>query len=141
MKRDRKLVVGLAVASLVGLTALAGCSSTKPTASTSESTAPSPVETTQASSTGFGDLQAVVTKTKTAVEAGDFAQAKTEFDKFESAWQPVEDGVKAKSPDSYDKIETNMDQVTAGLKAAQPDKTKVLASLQALDETITNAAK
>jgi hypothetical protein len=89
----------------------------------------------------FGGLLTVVTNTKTAVEAGDFAKAKTEFGQFEDSWKMVEDGVKAKSADTYDTIESSVDEVNNNLKESQPDQTKLLASLQTLTDSITSVAE
>ncbi len=86
---------------------------------------------------GTNELRSVVTNTKTAVESGDFAQAKEEFGKFEGSWSKVEDGIKTASPDAYTAIETNVDNVKSALDAAQPDKAKVMDALAALDSSIT----
>lgn len=86
-------------------------------------------------------LTTVVTDTRTAVEAGDFAKAKEEFAKFEGSWSKVEDGIKASSSDGYTAVETNVDGVNAALNEAQPDKTKVMDALTALSTSITSVAK
>lgn len=128
----------------IGLLALTGCNSTtQPTSQTSP-----PVETkaptaaTTASDTtqdGFTALVGVVSNTKTAVEAGNFDQAEKAFDKFEDAWNKVEDGVKAKSANSYDAIEDAESQVESAIKAK--DKAKALAGLETLNKNITAVSK
>ena len=79
--------------------------------------------------------------TTTAVTAGDFAKAKTEFAKFEGEWQKVEDTIKVKSPASYEAIENSMDKVDMALKNSQPAKDQLLASLQSLTQTIGTLGK
>ena len=92
-------------------------------------------------STDFANLQSVVTKTKAAIEAGDFAKAQTEFEPYETYWRPVEDGVKAKSSTVYDAIETSAEQVLGEIKSAQPSKTKALTAVQSLSDNVASAAK
>lgn len=133
MNRLQLLLVGFAILGL------AGCG--EPQASTPEA------PTTQASSTavspsaGFTALQGVTDKTAAAVKSDKFDQAKTEFEKFETSWKTVEDGVKAKSSDTYNKIEEGLDTVKGEFKNKQPDKAKVTTALQSLSKTITSAAK
>lgn len=116
---------------------LAGCSKTQPpvteTQPSATSTASSSSETPRQ---GVGALLSVVSNTQAAVEAGDFAKAKQEFDKFEAAWQPVEDGIKDKSPESYKAIEDSLDKVIAELKGTKPNKEKVLEELKSLHKHI-----
>jgi hypothetical protein len=91
-------------------------------------------------SDGFAALTDVVTKTKTAVTAGNFEKGKTEFAKFEDSWKTVEDGVKAKDGGtSYGTIEKAMDKVDGGLKAK--DAAATLAGLKVLSESLVAAAK
>ncbi len=119
-----------------------------PTATTSAAS-PSPTPTTTAptaispttASTEFKGLEGVVTNTKTAVTAGNFAKAKGEFDKFEDFWSKVEDGVKAKSPTTYKEIEDKSDEIKAGLKASAPNKPKLLTALDVLNKDVTTVAK
>ncbi|MEC4816461.1 MAG: DUF4363 domain-containing protein [Scytonema sp. PMC 1069.18] len=141
MKRFQSMLIVVGIS----LVALVGCTSTKETASqstpdatpvTSAATS-SPVATT----TGNESLLAVVSKTKTAVNAGDFVKAKEEFDQFEDAWKKVEDGIKAKSRDKYEAIEKNMDDIEGELKASKPQKDKLLASLQTLETNINAVSK
>lgn len=88
---------------------------------------------------GFNALKNVISNTHSAVQAGKFDQAGSEFDKFEDSWSQVEDGVKAKSSDTYSAIEDDMDAVKAGIKAK--DKNKTLTALQDLEKNVTRAAK
>jgi soluble cytochrome b562 len=83
-------------------------------------------------------LTAVVTKTRAAVEAGDEAKAKTEFEQFEAAWKPVEDGIKEKNPKAYEAIEEAMDGVSGQL-SGNLDKAKALAALSSLEGAIGQA--
>jgi soluble cytochrome b562 len=80
-------------------------------------------------------LTAVVTKTRAAVEAGDAAKAKTEFEQFEAAWKPVEDGIKEKNPKAYEAIEEAMDGVSGQL-GGNLDKAKALTALSSLEGAI-----
>jgi hypothetical protein len=128
---------------VISLVALAGCNSSEQSATqTSPSSSPASQTTgTSSAKTGFSGLLSVVSKTKTAVKAGNFAKAKTEFGKFEDSWKPVEDGVKAKSPAAYKAIEESMDKINGELKASKPSKEKVSAALQSLDKSIAGVAK
>ncbi|QLE42464.1 DUF4363 domain-containing protein [Nostoc sp. C052] len=110
--------------------------SASPTATTKADTAVSPT-----ANTDFKGLEGVVTNTKAAVEAGNFAKAKGEFDKFEDFWSKVEDGVKVKSPNAYKEIEDKSDELKAGLKASAPNKQKLLTALASLNKNVTSVAK
>lgn len=114
-----------------------------PVAGNPATTAPNnPIQkATQIAAGQYAGLAKVVTDTTTAVTAGDFAKAKTEFAKFEGEWQKVEDAIKAKSPASYEAIENSMDQVDMALKNSQPAKDQLLASLQTLTQTIGSLGK
>jgi hypothetical protein len=90
---------------------------------------------------GPGELMTVVTNTKAAVEAGDFAKASEEFAKFKDSWTKVGEGIKTASPDGYAAIESGVGTVTTALGEAQPDKTKVMDALTALTTSITSVAK
>lgn len=94
-----------------------------------------------ASPEGTEGLSSIVSKTKTAIETGDFSKAKQEFNKFEDVWKTVEDGIKEKSPESYDAIEESLDGVTLELKKSAPNKNKVLTELQSLEQNIDRATK
>ena len=141
----------------VSLLVLTGCQKTEqPTAQTTPTANPPATEVTTPPSPetknetekavpaneagkGFGDLTAVVSKTRQAVDANDFAKAREEFDKFEDAWSKVEDGVKAKSKDTYNTIEDNADKLQDALKAS--NKGKSIEALQGLNNSIVSAAK
>ncbi len=107
---------------------------TKPAAKSAEK----PAGKSAAPAAGLAALQTVVATTKGAIAKGDFELAKTEFGKFETAWKPVEDGIKAKAPKLYTAIEDGMDSVTQGIKSK--DKNKTLSALDALKASITSAA-
>ncbi len=130
------------IVTAISFLTLAGCSNGEKSAvETSPDVSPaSQTATTSTEQTDQGLLN-VVNNTKSAVEAGDFAKAKTEFDKFEDSWKPVEDGIKAKSPENYKAIEESMDKIEGQLKASKPSKEKVLPELQSLEKTITSVEK
>ncbi|MEG4998797.1 hypothetical protein [Microcoleus sp. B4-D4] len=136
------------VLSAVTLVALAGCgekqeASTPPTSPPPVTSTTTTVTTSEkpASTANYPELMSVVTNTKAAVDTGDFVKAKTEFDKFETSWKKVEDGIKAKEPKSYDTVEQTTEKVTDELKKAQPSKDLVLAQLQSLEKTIASIPK
>jgi hypothetical protein len=129
----------LMVSSLL-LFGLGSCGTTE--ASAPEKSAPAvKTETSANSAAGFAALKSVTEKTTTAVTAGKFEQAKTEFGKFEDSWKTVEDGVKAKSSKTYDAVEEGLDAVNGELKNKQPDKAKMLTALKSLTQNIATAAK
>jgi hypothetical protein len=84
---------------------------------------------------GIGGLKSVVTDTKTAIAAGDFAKASASIGKFEAAWKPVEDGIKAKSPKVYAAIEGAVPKVVAAVKSK--DKTAAMAALTGLETAMS----
>jgi hypothetical protein len=134
------------VLSAISLLALAGCDSAKEASTPPTSPAPVPaataVKTEKAASQGnYAELSGVVSSTKAAVQAGNFAKAKTEFDKFEDAWKKVEDGIKAKAPKSYDAVEDTTEKVMTALKKSKPSKDQVLTQLQSLEKTISSIPK
>jgi iron uptake system EfeUOB component EfeO/EfeM len=87
----------------------------------------------------FQTLQGVVNKTKTAVEAGNFDQAKTDFSKFETSWKLVQPAVRAKAPNTYKAIEDGVTAVNSGIKGK--NKQTVLNTLTSLSKSITTASK
>ena len=123
----------------ISILALTGCNNTQTTQSSPEASSAAPVATT--STAGYPGLLAVVTGTKTSVEAGDYATAKTEFAKFEDNCKPVEDGFKEKSGDSYKAIEDSLDTINAEFKGSTPNKSKVLTALQSMETTINSVSK
>lgn len=135
----KRLYIVLIVGILSAFT-LAGCTKTEESATDKQpiatSTESSASNTPETSGKGVSGLLSVVSNTKTAVEAGDFAKAKQEFDKFEDEWKTIEDGIKTKSPTSYKAIEDSLDKVTADLKGTAPNKEKVLTELKSLDKSI-----
>ena len=162
------VLAAIGTVGMVSLLALTGCSSSdKTTAEASPSAmAESPSATTaspdamaaspgmshaspdamaaspaMSSSAKTAGMKKVVASTTAAVEAGDFAKAKTEFGTLESQWHPIEDGVKEKSSETYNKIEDTTSAVNSELKASQPNKDKTLAALKSLDEAIAGADK
>ncbi|NJM48575.1 MAG: DUF4363 domain-containing protein [Alkalinema sp. RU_4_3] len=80
---------------------------------------------------GVAGLKSVVTETKTAIAAGDFAKASASIGKFEAAWKPVEDGIKAKSPKVYAMIEGAVPKVVAAVKSK--DKAAAMTALTGLE--------
>jgi ribosomal protein S20 len=88
---------------------------------------------------GFAMMQAIVQKTKGAIDKGDFATAKTEFAKFEASWKTVEEGVKTKAPKAHTAVKGAVDAVNNSIKAK--DKAKTIAALKTLATSISAAAK
>ncbi len=135
------------VLSAVTLVVLAGCgdkeASTPPTPPSQVPAATTTVSASEkpASPASYPELMSVVTNTKAAVNTGDFVKAKTEFDKFETSWKKVEDGIKAKDPKSYDTVEETTEKVTKELKTTKPSKDLVMAQLQSLEKTIASIPK
>lgn len=142
----------LALVAALSIVASSGCSSPTaagPAANPAEQAAANPVvnpvepaASPVASPVAGSDLSAlatVVTKTRAAIEAGDAAKAKTEFEQFEAAWKPIEDGIKEKTPEAYDAIEEAMDEVSNQLSAPKLDATQALAVLKNLDGAIAKA--
>ena len=134
------------VLSAISLIALAGCDSAKEASTPQTSSAPVPaataVKTEKAASQGnYAELSGVVSSTKAAVQTGNFATAKSEFDQFEDAWEKVEDSIKAKSPKDYEAVEETTEKVMAELKKSQPSTDQVLAQLQSLEKTIKSLPK
>jgi soluble cytochrome b562 len=132
----------LALIAALSIVTSAGCSSqttasSAPAASPVEQPAASPV-VSPAAGGDLSALTAVVTKTRAAVEAGDEAKAKTEFEQFEAAWKPIEDGIKEKNPKAYEAIEEAMDGVSGQL-SGNLDKAKALAALSSLEGAIGQA--
>lgn len=123
---------------------LAGCNNAEQAGTQTAPTA-SPASKVESSantgSKGNAALLNVVSKTKAAVNKGDFATAKKEFDGFENAWGKVEDGIKAKSRDKYDAIEKNADQIENTLKGSKPSKEKLSTALQSLEKDINTVSK
>lgn len=133
------------ILSALSLLTLAGCDSAQEasTPKTSSSAVPATAAKTDKAETAlkYPELSGLVFYTKTAVQADDFAKAKTEFGKFENAWKKVEDRIKAKAPKGYNAIEEATAKVTTELKKSQPSKDKVLAELDSLDKTIKTFPK
>lgn len=132
----KRLIFTIPVAAIVLLT-LVGCNNAQQPTSQN----PTVTETTGTTSAqgGFDALANVILNTKAAVETGDFNQATQEFDKFESAWVKVEDGVKTKSSKTYGVIEDAATQVKSALKAK--DKAKAQEGLNILNTNITAVSK
>lgn len=143
--------LALALVAALSIVTSAGCSSqtaANPAASPADQAASSPVASpvepaaspaaSPVAGSDLSALTAVVTKTRTAVEAGDAAKAKTEFEQFEAAWKPVEDGIKEKNPKAYEAIEEAMDSVSEQL-GGNLNQAKALAALSSLDGAIAQA--
>lgn len=130
-------------------TALGGCQGTpeQPTASPSaaattvaspeaKGASPEAKGASPAAPTGTASLVAVVDRTQAAVKKGDFAQAKKEFDGFEDAWKPIEDGIKEKTPKAYKDIEDSADAVKAALGNSQPKAAQLSQEFAKLSQAI-----
>ncbi len=133
------------VLSAISLITLVGCDSAKEasTPKTSSSAVPATTVKTDKAATPlyYPELSGIVFNTKTAVEAGNFAKAKTEFGKFENSWKKFEDPIKAKAPKGYNAVEEATEKVMTEFKKSQPSKDKVLAELDSLDKTIKTFPK
>jgi hypothetical protein len=132
------------VLSALSLLTLAGCDSAQEasTPQNSPSAVPATVKTDKATPVlNYPELSGLVFYTKNAVQAGNFAKAKTEFGKFENAWKKFEDGIKAKAPKSYNEVEDTSEKVTTEFKKSQPSKDKLIVELDSLDKTIKTFPK
>lgn len=87
---------------------------------------------------GFKAIQSVVSKTETAVEAGNFADATKDFEGFETNWKTVEDGVMKTSAPFYAAVEKSAKAVEAGLKAK--DKPGTIKALKELHNTLQSGS-
>lgn len=134
MKNFRSSIVGAVIVSM----SVVGCSTAQQSSAPASPATQTPTSATN-SGTGFVALSNVVSKAKAAVNAGDFSQATQDFNQFEDAWKPVEDGVKTKSPSGYSAIEDTAIQVRSALKSS--DKVKALAGLQTLETTIATVSR
>jgi high-affinity Fe2+/Pb2+ permease len=137
--------VNLLVIALVGAVALTGCKTDEKAVNvdtavkTTTDLAGTVKDKATGAMAGFTGLTSAISATKTAVETGDFAKAKTEVAKFEGYWSKVEDDVKAKSPTVYDAIETSMKNVEKAVDSS--DKTKALDALKSFGSAVASAAK
>jgi hypothetical protein len=152
---------GILAAGVLSLLVLTGCNNTDtpkasdtatPPAATSASDSKTDTKATDSKTTtdattkvdakaGIASLEEVTSTVKKSVAAGKFDEAKKDFEKFETAWEQVEDGVKAKSADSYKQIKAAADKVSDSLKAAKPDKAKTTAAVDALSKSLDTYAK
>ncbi len=133
------------VLSAISLITLAGCDSAEEafTPKTSSSAVPAATAKTDKPATllYYPELSGIAFNTKKAVEAGDFAKAKTEFVKFENSWKKFKDPIKAKAPKGHDALEETTAKVTTELKKSQPSKDKLIADLESIDKTIKTFPK
>jgi predicted extracellular nuclease len=112
-----------------------------PVASTPAATTPKPTAMAfdAKAIAGFKAIQAVVSKTETAVEAGNFADATKDFEGFETNWKTVEDGVMKTSPAFYTAVEKAAKAAEAGLKGK--DKPGTIKALKELNNTLQSGSK
>ncbi len=161
---NQKLSRPLSIAAFL-LLGLVGCAQSEPPAATAPSpaatTAAAPSPSASAMATGSpakaekaseakasGSSKAELLKLKehltmvsTAVNAGNFDQAKKEFTEFDEHWDKVEDKVKGESKQAYQNIEAGMDEVkNTVVRPAQPDKAKATAAIAALAKTLDTSA-
>jgi hypothetical protein len=132
------------VLSALSLLTLAGCDSAKEasTPQNSPSAVPATVKTDKATPViNYPELSGLVFYTKNAVQAGNFAKARTDFGKFENAWKKAGDGIKAKALKSYNELEESSDKVATEFKNPQPSKDKLLVELELMDKTIKSFPK
>ncbi len=85
----------------------------------------------------LASLAGVVTKTKSAVDSGNFEQAKMEAAKLDDLWSKAEAGVKSKSPAAYQAISTGLTSATGAVN--EEDKAKAQTALTALSKALTTA--
>ncbi|WP_088240782.1 DUF4363 domain-containing protein [Calothrix rhizosoleniae] len=90
---------------------------------------------------GVSGLVGAITKTQTAIKAGDFKTAQTEFKAFQNTWKTLGDGIKAKSAKTYDAIEKNAKEVNGVLNSSKPDQGKALKALESLGKAIAALPK
>lgn len=103
---------------------------------TSETSEPSVIsKTPDSQKDDFSPLMSVVSGTKTAVTSKNFEQAEKEFEKFETVWSKVENGVRTKSATTYRQIEDAETEVKTAIKAKEQEK--VLKGLQTIDTSIS----
>ncbi len=78
-----------------------------------------------------------------ALQANDVATAKEYTKAFSDNWQQkiIQFSVKSGSQASYNKISANVTQVNNAMKAATPDKTKAIAALQSLTQSVDEYTK
>ncbi len=131
----------LIVISTIGVIALVGCSQSQPSATQPPASSTSATTTQIAEQPDAQALLDVVSKTRTAVEAGDFAKAQEEFNQFGEHWSQVEDGIKAKSSEVYSAIEDDMDSVMNTLNSSRPNQDDALKALQSLEDNIRSVTK
>jgi putative protein kinase ArgK-like GTPase of G3E family len=140
----RSTIQSALVLSSIALLSLTGCNSpSKPVATEQPAqsptmTASSATDATAPAGGGYPTLLSVVEKTQAAVDQKDFAKAKQEFDQFETAWQPVEDGIKEKSSKTYDDVEQDMEAVMKALNGEKAEE--ATAALKAMDAHIQSAS-
>ncbi len=85
------------------------------------------------------NLASIVSKTKTAIDAGNFEEAKAEISKFDDIWAKAEKGIEAKSPAAYQAISANVSAATGAVNSE--DKPKAQAALTALGKALAMTAK
>ena len=78
-------------------------------------------------------VNAFVSKSVDAAEAGDLVAARRAYDQYSSAWMDLEHEVRLTSRDSYRAIERAMTGVSAAFAADPVNADQVIASLDALD--------
>jgi ribosomal protein S20 len=133
MKRLNQALLSVGALALLGLTA---CNKEEvadvPVEKVPVAAIPQKAATTMG---GIGGLKTVVTDTKAAIAAGDFAKASASIGKFEAVWKTVGDGIKVKSPKVYAAIEGAVPKLTAAIKSK--DKTSATAALTALETAMS----
>jgi hypothetical protein len=77
---------------------------------------------------------------KTAVEASDFATAKTAFSDARQSWFKFGGSIQKSAPDTYTSIDEGVKTVNSGLSAAAPSQDTLLGSLQTLSTLLDSVA-
>lgn len=136
----------LAIASTLGLLLLTGCSSSLASKPSANASANAPIAEANSSATlvndsGLNAMTKLVADTKTAVEAKDFATAKTTGKQIEDAWKQIEDSIKDTDKTAYDAVEENLDGLNNELKGANPDTAVLVSHLDMLTTTLNGVSK
>lgn len=141
---NRNKIFALGLVGTLSLFSLVGCSSSTPEAAapadSGTAASSAPADSGAMATGGYSDMSMQVASAKTAVEAGNFDEAKTDMGKVEDAWKTVEDDLKKKDQAAYDTIETHMGEANAALKGASPDAAMVSEHLTMLEGAVTTAS-
>ncbi|HET7629672.1 MAG TPA: FTR1 family protein [Bacillales bacterium] len=74
-------------------------------------------------------------------EAGNWDEARAEYEAFHEGWEGVEDGIREADHEAYEEIETNMSLLAAQLNSENPSAEKVEQAAEALIASIEEYAE